>query len=60
MIQYTTSPYIMFVIIPVVHIADHHARDAGMDELVVPEIDAHMGDSPALTQRMKKDKVPFL
>ena len=60
MVRNPAGPDKMPVVIPIVHIADHHAGDAGMDKFIIPEIDAYVGDGPAFAQRMEKDEVPFL
>jgi len=50
----------MFVIIAVVHIADHDAGDAGMDKFIIAQVDAYMGDGSVFAQGMEKDEVAFL
>ena len=54
------SPDKVLVIIPIVHIADHHAGYAGMDKFIVPQVYSYMRDSSAFAQRVKKDQVALL
>lgn len=60
MVEDTTGADIMFVIIPIVHIADHDAGYAGMDEFIVAEIDAYMGYFSAFSEGMEEYEIAFL
>src|SRR5438445_9964796 len=59
-LEHPPGSYKVLVVVSVIHIADHHPRYAGMDELVIAEINPHMRDSPPFAQRMEKDQVPLL
>jgi len=50
----------MFVIIPIVHVADHHAGDGRMHKFIVPQVDTYVGDGIMFAQGMKKDQIAFL
>src|SRR5882724_8544420 len=60
LVDHSSGADIMLVVISVVHRADHHARNGSMNELIIPQIDANMGDGPVFAKGMKKYQVPFL
>lgn len=60
MVEYPAGPDIMFVIIPIVHITDHHAGYAGMDKFIIAQVNTYMGDGSAFAQGMEENEVAFL
>ena len=60
LVDNSACSYKMFIIISVVHIADHDSGYAGVDEFIVAEIDAYMGDGPVFAKGVEEYQVTFL